>query len=74
MKGLTKHIATFILFLFVGLSVIAQNNKAEQLRIRKTQLQDEIQLANKILNETRTNEKKTMGEMRALVQKIKMRE
>jgi len=53
---------------------LAQPDKAEQLRIRKAQLQDEIQLANKILNDTRKNEKKTMGEVRALVQKIKIRE
>jgi len=74
MKGLTKHFAFFFLLLFVGLGAFAQPDKAEQLRQRKTQLHDEIQLANKILNETRKNEKKTMGEMRALVQKIKMRE
>ncbi len=74
MNELTKYFGTLLFCLLVGLSAFAQTDKAEQLRQRKAQLQDEIQLANKILNDTRKSEKKTLGEVRALQQKIRIRE
>ena len=69
-------IKIFMLLLAIGLSfsAMAQRDRKEQLQQRKTQLQDEIELANKILNETRKNERISLGQLQALAQKIRMRE
>ncbi len=68
-----KYLPMMLLCLFF-IPAQAQKERKEKLRERQTQLQDEIAFANKILTETRKNEKKSMGELQALVQKIRMRE
>jgi septal ring factor EnvC (AmiA/AmiB activator) len=69
-------IKIFFLLIALGVSslVFGQRDRKEQLQQRKTQLQDEIDFANKILNETRKNERLSVGQLQALAQKIKMRE
>ncbi len=63
-----------LLFCSIAFTASAQRDRKVQLQERKTQLQDEIDFANKILQETKKNEKSTLGEMRTLAQKIRMRE
>ena len=74
MNAFSKHILSAFVCVLIAFSALAQKDRKEELQQRKVQLQDEIQLANKILTETRKNENMTMGELRALNKKIQMRE
>ena len=74
MRAPTRSFFILILAFAVSFSAFGQRDRKEQLRERKTQLQDEIELANKILNETRKNERISLGQLQALAQKIRMRE
>lgn len=74
MHGSIKRILLLMLTLSLSFSAWAQRDRKEQLRQRKTQLQDEIELANKILSETRKNERISLGQLQALAQKIRIRE
>jgi murein hydrolase activator len=69
-----KIFLSVALCMFMAMSAFAQNDRKEQLRVRKTQLQDEIALANKILRDTKNNERTTTAQMQALAQKIRIRE
>jgi septal ring factor EnvC (AmiA/AmiB activator) len=62
------------MFTLFSVEALAQTDKKEQLRIKKTQLQDEIDLANKILKDTKKTERVTLAQMQALEQKIRFRE
>lgn len=74
MSGLIKKLFFILIAGLIALPALAQKDRKEELAQRKTQLQDEIEFANKILNETRRSEKKSISELEALVQKIRIRE
>lgn len=74
MTAWIKLLFSLLLIVAVSFSAHAQKDRKSQLRIRKVEIMDEIQLANKILVETRKNEKMTVGELRTLNTKIQMRE
>lgn len=74
MSAYSKTLLIFVLGLFMALTALGQTDRKEKLNERKAQLQDEIELANKILNETKKNERLTMGQLQALQQKIRVRE
>jgi septal ring factor EnvC (AmiA/AmiB activator) len=52
----------------------AQTKRKDKLQLQKVRLQDEIELANKILEETRQNKEMSVGQVEALIQKIGIRE
>ena len=54
-------------------SAQAQKDKKNSLKSKKVLLQDEIEIANQILNETATNRKASVGQVSALNQKIAIR-
>lgn len=72
MQKATKWIFFFFL-LACTFSVLAQNKK-EKLQEQKVRLEDEIQLANKILKETRSTKQLSVSQVEALAQKIRIRE
>lgn len=74
MTAWIKLLFSLLLIMAVSFSAQAQKDRKSQLRKRKVEIMDEIQLANKILVETRKNEKMTVGELRTLNTKIQMRE
>lgn len=61
------------LFLFGG-TAYAQRDRKEELQKQKIRLQDEIALANKILEQTRQSRKTSLGSIEALSQKLKLRQ
>lgn len=67
------RITSILFFLFIGLSLSAQDRK-EELRVRKVRLQDEIQIANKILEEARQNRQASVSSLQTLNQKLRIRE
>ena len=77
MSFISKISRVFILVGFVfalsSTSAYAQKNKQSSLKSKKVLLQDEIQIANEILNETANNRKATVGQVSALNQKIAIR-
>lgn len=64
----------FIAFLLVSAHVFGQGGEKEKLQKRKVELQDEIQLANKILKDTRKNREVTVVQVQTLKQKVELRE
>lgn len=62
------------IFLLMTTQVFAQKDRKNQLREKQAQLQNEIKIANKILNETKKTERTTTAQLQALNQKIKIRE
>lgn len=74
MSAFSKTLLMLVAGLFLTLATHAQTDRKEKLNQRKAQLQDEIALANKILNETKKNERLTLGQLQALQQKIRIRE
>lgn len=67
----------FILGLLVLLSaptMQAQSKKRQELEAQKVRLMDEIELANRILNETQRDRKNSLASIATVEQKIKLRE
>ena len=70
-----KKALWILLLLFVGLSAWAQKpTQKETLEQRKTQLQDEIEVANGILKKTQKDKELTLSQVRALDKKVSARE
>lgn len=68
---------TFIwvgLLLFLPLSATAQSDKRKTLEMQKVRLQDELQLASKILDDTRKNKELTLSEIQTFQKKIDLRQ
>ncbi len=64
---------SIIFILLFSLGSFAQDRK-EELRIRKVRLQDEIQIANRILEEARENRQASVSSLQTLNQKLRIRE
>ncbi len=73
MKINKYHIA-FLLFLFLPLFLVAQKKSRAQLEKEKNETIRRIETANKILSETSTQKKATIGQLSALKNKISARE
>lgn len=73
MNALNKLFFLFALFL-ASTAAFAQGGSKEDLTIRKVRLQDEIQIANKILEEARTNRQASLTTLQTLNQKLRIRE
>lgn len=73
MAGAIKCFALLLLLLSAGMAA-GQSDKKEKLQQQKVRLEDEIQLANKILKETRSNRELSVSQVEALEQKIRIRE
>lgn len=73
---MTVSIRKFLIVFLVGLSFLshAQKDKKEILQQKRTRLKDEIELANKILKETRSKESVTLSQVQTLARKIRIRE
>ena len=74
-----KHVFVFALWVMSwGMSMTAQqpstHEQKEALEVRKTQLQDEIEVANAILSQTRASRNVTLSEVRALDNKLRTRQ
>lgn len=70
-----KHIATVFFAVFIVMSSAnAQSGKKDRLQRQKVRLQDEIELANKILAETKENQKLSLGNIQTVQQKLKLRQ
>ncbi|MEQ9263478.1 MAG: peptidoglycan DD-metalloendopeptidase family protein [Owenweeksia sp.] len=68
-----------ILILLMGFSLAQNsyaqgNNRKEKLQQLKIRLQDEIELANKILSETRKSQNSSLGAIETVEQKLKLRQ
>lgn len=70
-----RHIIAFLLVVF-SLNCMAQNDKKEVSSIEKNiqNLQNEIELANKLLEETQQNKQTTIGQINLIKSKITKRE
>jgi septal ring factor EnvC (AmiA/AmiB activator) len=74
MSAWIKYYLPALFMIMLAQAANGQQDRKEKLRERQVQLQDEIAFANKILTETRKDEKKSIGELQTLVQKIRIRE
>ena len=74
MKRLVHILVLATVFLAVPYQGYAQQPSKEELQKQKAQLQDQIDLAQTILNKTRDSRKATMNKLETLNQKIKTRE
>jgi septal ring factor EnvC (AmiA/AmiB activator) len=63
-----------LLLLLLSLNAYAQSNKKEKLEELKVRLMDEIDLANRILEETQKDKKASIGSIETVQRKIKLRE
>lgn len=72
MNASNKLILLF--FFFLSFALTAQQDRKEELRSRQVQLQDEIEVANKILAEARENKQSSIIALQTLNQKINFRE
>lgn len=70
---MSRNFILLVLCLFSWFSQ-GQDKDKERLQQQKIRLQDEIELANKILKETRENKDLSVGQIEALMQKIGIRE
>ena len=71
--------ARFFLVLLLGLAMgfgaqAQNNNRKEKLQQLKIRLQDEIELANKILSDTRKSQNSSLGAIETVEQKLKLRQ
>lgn len=76
MQRCSRFIGLFALLL-LALSLNAQqptSKRKAELEKQKIRLLDEIELANRILNETKANEKASLGDIQTVERKIKLRE
>lgn len=69
-----KWILLLVLMGWFSVDAQAQEKRKDKLQLQKVRLQDEIELANKILEETRQNKDLSVGQVEALIQKIGIRE
>ena len=74
MKALSKGLVLLLLVLGSPWSLLAQQNGKEELQREKEQLQEEIAMANKILDKTQKNKKATLVTIETVQQKIRLRE
>lgn len=63
----------FILLLLIPLLGAAQTNKQEKLEKLKIRLQDEIELANRILSQTQKDKEVSLGAIETVQKKLKLR-
>ena len=59
--------------LVLSFSALGQDNKKDKLQRQKVRLQDEIELANKILKETKKSQQISVGNIKTVEQKLKLR-
>lgn len=71
---LCKIVIWGLMLLCLPWSALGQSDKREQLEAQKVRLQDELQLASKILEDTRKNKKLTLSEIQTFQKKIDLRE
>lgn len=69
-----KTFAWVGLLLLLPLSATAQSDKRKALEMQKVRLQDELQLAGKILDDTRKNKELTLSEIQTFQKKIDLRQ
>lgn len=74
MSAFAKYISIVFMAFLLSLSAAGQQTKKEELRSRKVQLQDEIELANKILEEARQSRQATVTSLQTINQKLRIRE
>ena len=68
------RLLTLCCALLVASGLGAQSREKDELQRKKIRLQDEIELANSILQETRENKQMSVSQVEALMQKIAIRE
>ena len=68
------RLLTLCCALLVASGLGAQSREKDELQRKKIRLQDEIELANSILQETRENKEMSVSQVQALMQKIAIRE
>lgn len=73
MRVYLKLIFSISLLFGLSLGVMAQGGKKDKLNRQKIRLQDEIQLANKILAETRESQVLSLGNIETVEQKLRLR-
>lgn len=70
-----KYFFKILLGLFLACTVaFGQSGKKDKLQRQKVRLQDEIELANKILSETKKNQVVSLGNIQTVQQKLKLRQ
>lgn len=72
MRGSNSFCCFLIFFFFYGTTVLAQSKK--DLESKKSQLQNEIKLTNKLLEETKKNKKLSLNQLVTLNKKIAARQ
>lgn len=73
-QALGKWMGVLIIALSTPLALWPQQNEKQQLQRQKEQLQEEIAMANKILDKTQKNKKATLVTIETVQQKIRLRE
>ena len=73
MRVLIKSISITLLICIVALGTINGQNKKD-LEQKKKKLEQEIQLTNKLLNETADNKKESLAHLKTLSKQIKIRD
>lgn len=74
---MSRCVSKFFLVLMCCLPLVGmaqQKDKKEILQQQRARLMDEIQLANRILKDTRNDQKMTAGQLQTFAQKIRVRE
>lgn len=75
MSACPKYSFRFFLgFLLVGFIAFGQGAKKDKLQRQKVRLQDEIELANKILSETKKSQELSLSNIQTVEQKLKLRQ
>tara|TARA_R110002096_G_scaffold434692_1_gene657437 strand:- start:61365 stop:62738 length:1374 start_codon:yes stop_codon:yes gene_type:complete len=75
MSACPKYIFSFLIgFLLAGAMAFGQSGKKDKLQRQKVRLQDEIELANKILSETKKNQELSLSNIQTVQQKLKLRQ
>lgn len=71
---LCKILVMLALILGTGFSADAQSERRKKLEQQKVRIQDELTLANKILEETKENKETTLNQIQTFEKKIELRE
>jgi len=69
-----RYIGLLVFALLWSQGTMAQSKKRQELEARKVRIMDEIELANRILAETKKDRSNTLGTIETVQQKIKLRE
>lgn len=74
MNQCLKNLLFLFLAVLISFGAAAQSGKKDRLQRQKIRLQDEIELANKILSETKKDQELSLGNIQTVQQKLKLRQ